>query len=187
MVVHILLLLLFVVWAGRSAFRSVSLPNPDVLLYGALVVVALAAVALALPEVRRIIRGKLFPVLRRSVSGVATVVTRPGKVALLLGGSAVVTLGYIGALFASMAAFGGALSIAQVGAVFLVGATIASVAPTRGGAGAMEAALVTGLVAAGLPQHTAVPTVFLYRLVTFWLPVLPGWFALHWLKRADFV
>jgi glycosyltransferase 2 family protein len=51
----------------------------------------------------------------------------------------------------------------------------------------MEAALVTGLVAVGLPQHTAVPTVFFYRLVTFWLPVVPGWFALNWLKRADFV
>jgi glycosyltransferase 2 family protein len=43
------------------------------------------------------------------------------------------------------------------------------------------------LVAAGLPQHTAVPTVFLYRLLTFWLPLAPGWVALHWLKREDYI
>jgi tRNA A-37 threonylcarbamoyl transferase component Bud32 len=51
-VVHVLLLLLFVVWAGRSAFQSVSLPNPEVLWYGAIVVAVLAIVALAFPAVR---------------------------------------------------------------------------------------------------------------------------------------
>jgi uncharacterized membrane protein YbhN (UPF0104 family) len=37
-------------------------------------------------------------------------------------------------------------------------------------------------------DHTiAVPAVFLYRLVTVWLPILPGWAALSWLRRSDFV
>jgi uncharacterized membrane protein YbhN (UPF0104 family) len=29
--------------------------------------------------------------------------------------------------------------------------------------------------------------VFLYRLVTFWLPVLPGWAAFQWLQRRDYL
>jgi glycosyltransferase 2 family protein len=27
--------------------------------------------------------------------------------------------------------------------------------------------------------------VFLFRLVTFWLPILPGWLAFTWLQRTD--
>jgi len=33
----------------------------------------------------------------------------------------------------------------------------------------------------------AVPAVFLFRLVTFWLPILPGWIALNHLRGEDFV
>jgi glycosyltransferase 2 family protein len=39
------------------------------------------------------------------------------------------------------------------------------------------------LTAAGLPGSTAVSSVLLFRLVTFWLPVLPGWFCFSWLQR----
>jgi glycosyltransferase 2 family protein len=27
--------------------------------------------------------------------------------------------------------------------------------------------------------------VFLFRLATFWLPILPGWLAFTWLQRTD--
>jgi glycosyltransferase 2 family protein len=37
-------------------------------------------------------------------------------------------------------------------------------------------------------DHTvAVPGVFLFRIATFWLPALPGWVALTWLRRSDYV
>jgi glycosyltransferase 2 family protein len=37
-------------------------------------------------------------------------------------------------------------------------------------------------------DHTiAVPAVFLFRLATFWLPILPGWVAFTWLRRAEYV
>ena len=29
------------------------------------------------------------------------------------------------------------------------------------------------------------PAVFLFRLATFWLPILPGWLAFTWLQRTD--
>ena len=50
---------------------------------------------------------------------------------------------------------------------------------------AVEVALVGGLVAAGLDNAVAVPAVFLFRLFTFWVPVLPGWLAFQWLERND--
>jgi undecaprenyl-diphosphatase len=71
--------------------------------------------------------------------------------------------------------------------VVQVGAAVASVAPTPGGLGALEAALISGLVAAGLDSSVAVPAVFLFRLATYWLPILPGWICFEWLQRHDYL
>jgi len=185
--VHIGMLVLFVVWAGRSAFKSIHLPDPEVLLYGVGAVLVLTIGSFAIPAVRRVLRERLVPVLKRSMSGLAAVVRSPTNIALLLGGSVLVTTGYIVSLFLATLAFGGELSFAQVGAIYLVGAAIGSAAPTPGGLGALEAALIAGLVAAGMSNDIAVPTVFLFRLATFWLPILPGWGAFHYLRKEDYL
>ena len=117
----------------------------------------------------------------------AGVLRRPDKVASLIGGSMIVTTSYLMAMYLSMRAFGGDLPFATTGAVFLVGAAVGSAAPTPGGLGAVEAALIAGLVAAGLDQRVAVPAVFLYRLCTFWFPILPGWICFTWLQRRDYI
>jgi uncharacterized protein (TIRG00374 family) len=91
------------------------------------------------------------------------------------------------ALYASVLAFGGSITFASLAVVFLVGAAAGSVVPTPGGLGAVEAALSAGLAAAGLPGDTAVSAVLLYRVTTFWLPVIPGWLAFHALQRANAV
>ena len=91
------------------------------------------------------------------------------------------------AAYFSVVAFGGHLPFATVGAVYLVGSAVASAAPTPGGLGAVEAALIGGFVAAGLSNDVAVPAVFLFRLATFWLPILPGWICFTWLQRRDYL
>ena len=92
----------------------------------------------------------LIPVLARAFDGVTDVLRRPSKVLLLLGGSVLVTFAYLCTFYFSIEAFGGGLPFATVGAVFLVGSAVAQAAPTPGGLGAVEAALIGGLVAAGL-------------------------------------
>ena len=184
---HILLLTLFIVWAGTSAFGSMHLPDPTVLLYGAAAVLVLAIIAFAIPAIRRVLRERLVPIIKRSASGLFAVVRRPTNIALLLGGSIVVTTGYIIAMYCAVQAFDGDLSFAQIGAIYLTGSAIASAAPTPGGIGALEAAVIAGLVAAGMPNEIAVPAVFLFRLGTFWLPILPGWGAFTYMQREDYL
>ena len=65
---------------------------------------------------------------------------------------------------AAVAAFDGGVSIAQVGAVYLGASIVASAAPTPGGLGAMEAALVAGFTGVGIDPGTAVAAVLAYRL-----------------------
>lgn len=50
---------------------------------------------------------------------------------------------------------------------------------------AMEAALIGGLVAAGLDSSSAAPAVFMNRPAAFWVPILPRWFCFQWLQRHD--
>jgi hypothetical protein len=63
----------------------------------------------------------------------------------------------------------------------------AAAASTPGGVGAVEAALIAGLKATGVPTEQAVPAVLVYRIATFWLPVPPGWLAFTLLTRSDVI
>ena len=184
--VHIGLMLVFFVWAGRSGF-SISVPSWPVVAVVVAVVAVCAAVAVAVRAIRKVLATKLVPALGRALSGLAAVIRSPGKIALLFGGSAAVTMSYVLAVYFSTLAFGGDLNLAQVGAAYLAGSAIAAAAPTPGGLGALEAAVIAGLVGAGMPSTEAVPAVFLFRLATYWLPILPGWIAFTHLRREAFV
>jgi len=106
---------------------------------------------------------------------------------MLFGGSALITLAYIGGLAAAIRAFGGNAGLAEIGAVYLGAAALATASGSPGGLGALEAALVVGLTGIGIESGAAVPAVLSYRLATYWLPVAPGWAALHLLQRRNLV
>ena len=108
--VHIVMLAVFLVWAGRSALGSIHLPDPAVFFYGVAVVLVLAVVAFAIPSIRRAVLRRAVPVVARSLSGLLAVVRSPTNVALLIGGSVIVTTGYLAAMYLSTRAFGGELT-----------------------------------------------------------------------------
>jgi undecaprenyl-diphosphatase len=125
--------------------------------------------------------------IRSAAANLAQVAKSPGKLAMLFGGSAGVTLAYIGALIASVNAFGGGIPIAKIGAVYLAASALAAATPTPGGLGALEAALVAGLTGVGMPSGPALSTVLTYRLATYWLPILPGWGSWWYLQRKEYL
>ena len=133
---------------------------------------------------RRLFSERVWPPIRRSLSGAGQVLSDPTKLTQLLGGSTVVTLGNIAALVASVEAFGGGLSFAAIALVYLVGSAVSTVAPTPGGIGAVEAALIAGLTSAGSSAGTAAAAVLVYRTATFWLPLVPGWVSFGALQRS---
>jgi glycosyltransferase 2 family protein len=50
----------------------------------------------------------------------------------------------------------------------------------------IEAALVAGLAGVGMQARPAVWAVLLYRLATYWLPVLPGWLSRRSLQHREY-
>jgi len=186
-VVHGILLVIFFVWASRSLAHAFKLPPASKLLLILAVVAAVVGIVLATRRGRRFAATRVLKSLRSAYSSLRRVAVSPGKLTLLVGGSALVTLAYIGGLAASIQAFGGGVGIAEIGAVYMAASAIAAASPTPGGLGAIEAALIAGLTGVGLGSGPAVSAVLTYRLATYWLPVAPGWIALHVLQRRDYV
>jgi undecaprenyl-diphosphatase len=183
MLVHLSLLMIFGIWAGRTVSLSEFLPSGTVIFVVAAVALSLVGLVILVPKLRHGFRTWVVPQLAKVGANLKDLVRRPVRLLVMVAGSALLTLSYIAALWASIQAFGGGVSVAGIAVVFLAGASIASAAPTPGGIGAVEAALVAGLTALGLASAIAVPAVFLYRLATFWVPVLPGWLGFTVLQR----
>ena len=179
--IHILLLLGFGVAAGTATDFTFNPPRLAVIVVAAVAVLILAL--LAVPRVRKEIARRVRPLIREVVPRLITVAQRPAKLVEGIGGILLLNLSFIAVLYACVEAFGGSLSVALVAVVYLAGATIGQAAPTPGGLGAVEATLAAGLTAAGLDAGTAVSAVLLYRLITFWIPTLPGYWAFNKLSR----
>lgn len=71
--------------------------------------------------------------------------------------------------------------------MYVVASLFGGIMPVPGGIGVMEAAVTVGLAAVGVPESAALASGIMFRIVTFYLPPLWGWFALHWLKNKRYL
>ena len=186
-VMHVVLIVVFFALAGHDLTKAFKLPSGSKILLALAVIIAVIGVVLATRPGRRWTRKQLIPGARAAAGSLRQAAASPVKLGLLFGGSALITLAYIAGLDASVQAFGGGPGLVVLGAVYLAAAALAAAAPTPGGLGAIEAALVAGLTGVGMQPGPAVSAVLLYRLATYWLPVLPGWLCWRSLQHRGYV
>ncbi|MFI2412252.1 lysylphosphatidylglycerol synthase domain-containing protein [Streptomyces sp. NPDC018947] len=183
---HILMLLSFGYLTGTEKTPSLS-PSRTVIA-GLLTVAVLVLVVTSVPFLRKFVVTRVRSLFAGVVPRMLDVLQRPQKLVTGIGGMLLLTACFVMCLDASIRAFGDdstSISIASVAVVFLAGNALGSAAPTPGGVGAVEATLTVGLIAVGLPKEVAAPAVLLFRLLTLWLPVLPGWLAFNHLSRKE--
>ncbi|MFN8167757.1 MAG: lysylphosphatidylglycerol synthase transmembrane domain-containing protein [Candidatus Nanopelagicales bacterium] len=182
--VHIGLLTVTAVLAGQNADIHFEPPRAA-LIIGAVVVVALGLLLLFGP-VRKTILERARPILNEVGPRLLTVAQRPWKIAEGIGGILVLNVAFALCMIACCEAFGagGDLNWPAIALVYLAGSTLGQAAPTPGGLGAVEAAYVAGLTLAGIDAGIAVSATLLFRLLTFWLPTLPGYWCFNWLQRV---
>ncbi|WP_423835817.1 flippase-like domain-containing protein [Streptomyces endophytica] len=180
---HILLLLAFGYLTGTEQTQDIS-PSRTVIA-GLLTVAVLVLVVTAVPVLRKFVSTRVRSLFAGVVPRMLDILQRPRKLVTGIGGMLLLTAANVMCLDASIRAFGGGdkISYASIAVAFLAGNALGSAAPTPGGVGAVEGALITALTIAGLPGDTAFPAVLLFRLMVFWLPVLPGWLAFTYLTR----
>ncbi|WP_327401450.1 flippase-like domain-containing protein [Streptomyces sp. NBC_01288] len=181
---HILMLLSFGYLTGTEKTPSLS-PSRTVIA-GLLTVAVLVLVVTSVPFLRKFLVTRVRSLFAGVIPRMLDVLQRPQKLVTGIGGMLLLTACFVMCLDASIRAFGDqstSLSLASVAVVFLAGNALGSAAPTPGGVGAVEASLTLGLIAVGLPKEVAAPAVLLYRLLTLWIPVLPGWLFFNHLSR----
>ncbi len=147
-----------------------------------------AATLIALvPRLRRLASRRIRPHLLNIWANVKTIATEPRKIVYVLAGSTLAQLLVILALGASLHAVGQHASIATLITVNTFAGIIGGAVPVPGGLGVVEAGLIAGLTAAGIPQDQAVAAVLIQRFFTTYLPPLWGWATLAWMRRREYV
>ncbi|WCN03121.1 lysylphosphatidylglycerol synthase domain-containing protein [Streptomyces sp. M92] len=183
---HILMLLAFGYLTGTE--KTPSLTPSRTVIAGLLTVAVLVLVVTSVPFLRKFVVTRVRSLFAGVVPRMLDVLQRPQKLITGIGGMLLLTACFVMCLDASIRAFGdesASISLVSVAVVFLAGNALGSAAPTPGGVGAVEATLTVGLIAMGLPKEVAAPAVLLYRLLTLWLPVLPGWLFFNHLTRKE--
>jgi len=151
----------------------------------ALVVVAVLAVV-AVGRVRRAIVDnvrRFWPDVRAALGALRSM----KKLALLVFGSIGTEVLFAIALGLFARAFGVHISIAELLVINIGVSLLGTLVPVPGNIGVAEFGLAIGLVSAGMSDETALAAVLLYRISTFYLPPLWGFFALHWLQRNRYL
>ncbi|MGC5566084.1 lysylphosphatidylglycerol synthase transmembrane domain-containing protein [Streptomyces sp. FR-108] len=156
--------------------------GPLLLTVGALVLVAVTVLLL----VRRV-RTAVSSFLRTALGEARSVHTRPVRALALWGGSFSFPLCQAAGLAAVGQALGLAVPPLHVAVAYLAATVAVALVPTPGGIGSVEAALIVALVAAGGPAATATAVVLAYRIITVWLPLLPGALTLGALVRLKMI
>ena len=89
----------------------------------------------------------------------------------------------IATLWACFHAFGQPPPVAVIVVAYFVGA-LANALPLPGGLGGVEGGTIGALLAFGTPASLAILAVLAYRLISFWLPTIPGALAYLQLRRT---
>ncbi|MCF1509591.1 lysylphosphatidylglycerol synthase transmembrane domain-containing protein [Streptomyces glomeratus] len=171
---------------------------PDALHVGSLVPAAAAGplllavagavcIAVAVVLAVRRLRTAVISFVRTALGEARSVHTRPARALALWGGS----LAFPALQAAGLAAVGRALSLpvppVHMAVAYLAATLAVAAVPTPGGIGSVEAALIVALVAAGGPVAVATAVVLAYRIITVWLPLLPGALTLGALVRLKVI
>jgi uncharacterized membrane protein YbhN (UPF0104 family) len=93
------------------------------------------------------------------------------------------TVLYLIAFYLCCLALGTTISITQALLAFTLGLTGGTVAPTPGGLGGAEVGFYSGLYATGINGSEALSIVLVYRLLAFWIPLLPGFIMFRFLLK----
>jgi len=154
------------------------------------VLIGLAVLAVAVTAlVRRFRRSVMdrvrawLPQVRRSLRPLRT----PKRIALLIGGNLATELLFAFALSLMARGFGSHIGFAELLLINSGTSLLSSLIPVPGGIGIVEFSLEVGLTSTGMTASAAAATILLYRLATFYLPPVWGFFAFRWLQRKQYL
>lgn len=176
--IAIIILALIASTLDLSIIRSVKVPL-DTVFFILLLLIGAGFMLYRIKNVREKIRQTLHDV-RRSI---ATYKNRPKSVITALIFNGLGTSVNVLTIVFSAHAVGIELSFANALLAYTLGNIASALIPTPGGIGSIEAGIYSGLVLVGLNPTDSMTVTLLYRLISYWLPILPGYFFFWGLKK----
>ncbi|MEU0672903.1 lysylphosphatidylglycerol synthase domain-containing protein [Streptomyces sp. NPDC006172] len=178
--------LLVLLLAAPTAAPPVELlPEGRTMLTAAAGAALIAATAAGLLVVLRPLRRPAVDFVRTALTDARRLHARPARFLPLWGGATAAPLLQACVLASVGTALDVPLSWPQLLFAFLAASTAAAAVPAPGGIGPVDAALVLTLAGYGAPLSLATATVIGYRVLTVWLPLLPGMLALSALVQRE--
>lgn len=179
---------LIIIFALISSWGDFTLQNThkDVNWFRTLLVIVLVSVMLWLISRIKKIRLMIRSVGRNIWENIKLYRQHPRKVTYGIIFNGIGSMTGITTLFICAHAVGLPVTLPQAILSYTMGNIVGSLVPTPGGLGGAEAGLYAGLVFFGYPDSTSLVAVLLYRLITYWLPLIPGYMSYHHLRKTTF-
>ena len=153
----------------------------------AIAIAVITAIAFTIPGLRHRASKFLIPQIHAAKENLAAVMKNPRKGLQMLAGNALSQIFYALVLWAALHAYGESLGLMQLIIINTLASILGGIAPVPGGIGVIEAGLIAGFTAAGIPDQQAIAATFTARMFTAYLPPIWGWLSINWLRHRDYV
>jgi len=183
----VLLVVVLASFPGALHIRRVAAGGSGVPAHPLLIAAVAAAVLTGgylLSRCARRRRDRMRAVLASLATDVRALHGNRARIAALWGGALTFPAMHAAVVVAVMRALHAPVPVSGVVAAYLCASTAAGWLPTPAGLGSLDAALALALVTAGASAVAATSAVLGYRLVTTWLPLIPGVVVLAVLMRS---
>jgi uncharacterized protein (TIRG00374 family) len=133
------------------------------------------------------LRERVLSIFRETWGALRILFREPRRAIMLFGSNFGTNLVLGITMWLMVRAYGEGISLATALVIVVFAMLLGGFAPVPGGVGVQETILTAGLVSAGIPADIAFAATIMYRVVTFLLPPIWGYFSLHWLQRHGYV
>jgi len=171
---------------GGSSSSGAS-DTAELVLIGIIVVGVLASIVFFVPRVRSRIVGVVKPQLSAAADNLKAIAKDPRKLAHLFFGNLLSQVLFAVALSLCLHAYGESASLPALILINTMASLFGGLAPVPGGMGVVEASLIAGLTAYGIPSTEAAAAVLTYRMLTSYLPPAWGYPSLMWLRKRAYL
>ena len=191
--VQMLILATVFLFGGGNTLQNLDLDTESAvgkilkLLIALLVIAVLVAIVfLVVPRLRRWLWAKVHPWVTQILDTLRGV-RSPARFLQILGGNLLAEILFATTMAMFLEAFGVSVGLGTLLAINVMTSLFAGIMPIPGGIGVSEGALITLLVAVGVDETVAFAAVSMYRLATFYIPVVIGAFCFRWLERNRYL
>jgi uncharacterized membrane protein YbhN (UPF0104 family)/tRNA A-37 threonylcarbamoyl transferase component Bud32 len=151
-----------------------------------IIVVAIIGTVVAVLRVQRL-HDAVVPKIQEAWGSLSGVVTNPKRLFGLLGVNLASRLILATTLWFILEAIDAPLPLITCLVVTVATNLLAGLVPIPGGIGVAEAAMTAFLGLAGLDADTAFAAAVVFRIATFYIPSVEGYFATKWLQAGEYI